>query len=142
MKPTLSIYLSILLALITIFVCGCGVGYILGKKSEQEQTTSFVLADTSKEDAATWKDRTLQRLTRFLKLSDDQQSLTGQEVKTTSDAIQASRDHTVEDYYRHLLNLHLRLMPHLDKDQQKLLEKDRKSLQLAIDSRYQSSITE
>lgn len=136
MKPTPSLYLSIFLALLTIFVCGCGVGYILGKKAEQKQTASFVLADTSKEDAATWKDRTLQRLTRFLKLTTEQQSLTTAEVKTTSDAIQASRDHAVEDYYRHLLDLHLRLIPLLDEEQQKLLEKDRKSLQLAIDSRY------
>jgi hypothetical protein len=45
----------------------------------------------------------------------------------------------VEDYYRHLLDLHDHLLPHLKEDQQKKIKKDRKTLQRAIDLRFESS---
>lgn len=139
MKPSLSIYLSIFLALAIIFSCGCGVGFLLGKKDQQEESAPLALSDTSKEDAANWNDRTLKRLTRFLELTDEQKSLAAQEIKTSSDAIQKDRDHAVENYYHHLLKLHIRLIPHLNASQQKKLQKDQQSLQRAIDSRFKPS---
>lgn len=139
MKPSLSIYLSIFLALATIFGCGCGVGFLLGKKDQRSQTPPFVLSDTSREDASNWNHRTLERLIRFLELTDEQKAMAAKEIKTSSDAIQKDRAHTVESYYHHLLELHTRLIPQLNDTQQKKLQKDQKSLQLAIDLRFKSS---
>ncbi|MGJ8695846.1 MAG: hypothetical protein ACSHYF_05970 [Verrucomicrobiaceae bacterium] len=139
MKPSLRDYLTILMALLAIFLCGYGVGYLLGEKKGRDLSPPLALAGNSDEDAATWEGRTVDRLNNFLALTDSQREKVESEVKTTSREIQISRDQAVEDYYLHLLDLHDRLLPHLDEQQQAKIKKDRKSLQRAINSRFKSS---
>ena len=45
-------------------------------------------------------------------------------------------DQAFGDYYLHLLELHERLLPHLNEEQQEKIKKDQKSLQRAINSRF------
>ena len=142
MKPSLRDYLTITMALLAIFLCGYGVGFLLGEKNGREQSAPFTLAGNSDQNASDWEGRTLKRLSSLLELSEDQKKSVADEVQLTSGSIQQSREKTVEDYYRHLLNLHDRLLPHLNEEQQGKIKKDRKSLQLAIDLRFKSTTAE
>ena len=38
MKPKLRDYLTIIFALLIIFVCGCGVGFLIGEKEGRQET--------------------------------------------------------------------------------------------------------
>ena len=138
MKPTLRDYLTISMALLAIFLCGYGVGFLLGEKNGREQSGSYTLANTSDENAADWENRTFDRLNEFLALDEQQQESIRLEVQATSSKIQQSREETVEDYFLLVLELHDRLLPHLDAEQQEKIKKDRKSLQRAIDLRFKS----
>ena len=135
MKPRLRDYATILVALLTIFLCGYGVGFLTGEKKGRTETPARPLIGNSHE-TGDWEARTMERLTRLLDLSDEQSTKVETEVKSTSKKIQTSRDQAVEDYYRFLLELHDQLLPHLEPAQQKKIKKDRKSLQHAIDSRF------
>lgn len=134
MKPTLRDYLTILIALIAIFLSGGGVGYLIGEKKGRSEARQIPAPETG--ETGDWEERTLARLTRHLSLDEDQQTAIEKEIKTTSGQIKASRDEAVGDYYRHLLDLHDRIIPHLDPEQQKLIEKDRKKLQLSLTERF------
>lgn len=139
MKPSLRIYLSIFLALATIFACGCGVGYLLGKKNGNAEPTPFVLKSTSDQESSDWQERTLERLTTTLGLTPEQQQKVSNEVRATSLEIQTSRDQTLKDYYHHLLELHTNLIPHLNETQQKKIKQDQESLKRAIEKRFDES---
>jgi selenocysteine lyase/cysteine desulfurase len=136
MKPKLRDYLTILMALLAIFLCGYGVGFLLGEKKGLNQSAPLTLVGRSSEDASSWEKSTLQRISESLKLTDEQQNLVSNEVQITSEKIQLSRDQAFEDYYLHLLELHERLLPHLNEEQQEKIKKDQKSLQRAINSRF------
>jgi hypothetical protein len=38
MKPKLRDYLTIIFALLVIFICGCGVGFLIGEKEGRQET--------------------------------------------------------------------------------------------------------
>ncbi len=137
MKPKLRDYLTILFALLVIFLCGSGVGFLIGeKKGRLESTAPTVIRSIHDNNA--WENQTMERLASLLDLSDQQREKVLEEVKATSLEIAESREKTVADHYRAILALHDRLLPHLQPDQQKKIKKDRKSLQHAIDLRFQS----
>ncbi|MGC6564016.1 MAG: hypothetical protein ACON38_00240 [Akkermansiaceae bacterium] len=136
MKPTLRVYLSITLALSTIFGCGYGVGYLVGKK---HQPAPFVLKNTSAQETGDWQQRTVARLSKALELSEEQQKQVGLEVEKTSQKIQGSRDRTLKGFYYHLLELHTNLIPHLNETQQKKIKQDQESLKRAIEKSFDES---
>ncbi|MEN8849306.1 MAG: hypothetical protein ABF377_14700 [Akkermansiaceae bacterium] len=142
MKPSLREYLTILMALLVIFLCGYGVGFLLGEKKGKQQAAPLTLVAGTGENTSAWEESTLQRISNLLKLTEEQQRLVGTEVKVTSQKIQASRTQAFKDYYLHLLDLHERLLPHLTDEQQLKIKKDQKSLQRAIDLRFNSTNTE
>ncbi|MEJ6580726.1 MAG: hypothetical protein QNL33_16885 [Akkermansiaceae bacterium] len=136
MKPSLRDYLIILLALLSIFLCGYGIGQLVGRKKGNDQPLSLPLSGASGTETTNWELRTFNRLDSALDLSAEQKPQIESEVKTTSAKIQVSRDEAVEDYYLHLLELHDRILPLLSKDQEKRIKKDRKILQQAIETRF------
>ncbi|MFT6863564.1 MAG: molecular chaperone GrpE (heat shock protein) [Akkermansiaceae bacterium] len=138
MKPRLRDYATILVALLTIFLCGYGVGFLTGEKKGRTEAPARPPIGISNE-TGDWETRTMERLTRLLDLSEEQTAKVENEVKSTSQKIQSSRDQAVDDYYRFLLDLHDQLLPHLDPAQQEKIKKDRKSLQQAIELRFKSS---
>ncbi|MDA7930617.1 hypothetical protein N9B34_00060 [Akkermansiaceae bacterium] len=136
MKPKFRDYLTILMALLAIFLCGYGVGFLLGTKKDRKQPAPLILVGRSAEDASSWEESTLLRIVLSLKLTEEQRNLVSNEVQITSEKIQISRDEAFADYYLHLLELHERLLPHLNEQQQEEIKKDQKSLQRAINSRF------
>jgi hypothetical protein len=141
MKPKLRDYLTILFALLVIFICGAGVGFLIGeKKGRQESAPPIVLATS--DDNKDWERTTLNRLTERLDLHENQAKAIRAEVSKTAADIQKSREKAIAGHYQAILDLNDRLLPHLDDDQQAQIKKDRKSLQRAIDLRFQSSADE
>ncbi|MDA7867871.1 hypothetical protein N9B63_06125 [Akkermansiaceae bacterium] len=137
MKPTLRDYLTILFALLVIFFCGSGVGFLIGEKKghlEAEKPRTI----KSGHDHEAWETQTMERLEKLLSLDPSQRDKVLGEVKTTSAEIGKGREDALADHYRAILGLHDRMLPHLKPDQQKKIERDRKSLQRAIDLRFKS----
>ena len=135
MKPKLRDYLIILFALLTIFVCGTGVGFLLGEKNAQKKMASSVVIPPAATNTA-WEERTSKRLAELLNLTGDQRLKVGTEVTAISEKIRSTREDAVKNHYQALLELHDRLLPHLTPDQQAIIKKDRESLQRAIDLRF------
>lgn len=140
MKPTLREYLSILVALLAILACGIGVGYLLGERAGRREAMAASPDPHEPPATGSWQERTLDRLTEQLALSRDQRTLVAAEIRRTSADVTASRDHALEEYYRHLLSLHDRILPHLNPEQRAEIEADRKKLQQTIESRFESHI--
>ena len=138
MKPTPREYLTIFIALMAILACGIGVGYLIGKRDGKREARANMPDPGETLPKGAWQKRTLDRLTEQLELTDDQQMLVGTEIQRTSGDIKASRSQALEDYYRHLLALHERILPHLEPGQRAKIEEDKKKLQQTIDSRFQS----
>lgn len=138
MKPTLRDYLTIFFALLVIFLCGSGVGFLVGeKKGRQESPSAVAIPPGNRDDS--WEKRTMERLNGLLILTAEQRTKVEAEVKASSERILQSREDAVRNHYGTLLELHDRLLPHLNAAQQEKIKKDRKSLQQAIDLRFQSS---
>lgn len=133
MKPKLSEYFTILMALATIFACGCAIGYVLGKSSEKNVGTEPKNPPVSGL-SNDWQIRTLEKLDRSLALTPSQRGLVELEISKVSREISATKKQALHDYYQHLLDLHDRIQPHLDATQGKQMDKDRKSLELLIES--------
>ncbi|MCH1419392.1 MAG: hypothetical protein L7W40_03755, partial [Akkermansiaceae bacterium] len=68
MKPKLRDYLTIIFALLVIFICGCGVGFLIGEK-EGRQATETPTAIGSEHDSDTWEKQTMESLESRLELS-------------------------------------------------------------------------
>ena len=135
MKPKLRDYLTIIFALLIIFVCGCGVGFLIGEK-EGRQETETANAIGSEHDSGHWEKQTMESLGSRLDLSDDQREKVLSEIEATSLEIANNQESAIEDHYRAILALHDRLIPHLDPDQQEKIKKDRNKLQRTIDLRF------
>lgn len=130
MKASPRDYLAITAALLAILLCGYGIGFLVG-----ERTTRLRLAPTpgSNQAPADWSAATTARLTRELALTPDQQAAVATEVRQTAAAIGTARHQAVRQYRSALIDLHQRLLPHLDANQRKMVEDSRKQLQISLD---------
>lgn len=135
MKPRLRDYFTILMALLAIFLCGIGIGHMLGEKKGRKNQPAITLPAPDDKESTNWEDLMLQRLDSLLSLSPDQREKILAEISTTSDEIRASRRDAIQDYYRHLLALHDRLPAHLTQEQSMKIESIRSSLRQAVELR-------
>jgi len=136
MKPKLTDYLIILMALSAIFLCGYGVGHLVGGKSAREQQTAVTLPAPDGKNNSNWEKRMFERLDTLLEFTPAQQENVRREVARTSTEIRSSRDKAMKDYYLHLLILHQRLPAHLNDGQNNKIEKITKSLQENLPLRF------
>lgn len=134
MKPRLRDYLAILAALLVIFLCGGGIGYLLGEKKGRSEGHS--VPTSASPPSGDWSGRTMGRLDESLDLTESQRPQVRAEVESTAQKITTSRNQAVAEYYRHLLQLHDDLLPHLEPEQQKKIAKAREKLQLQLESAF------
>jgi hypothetical protein len=122
--------LAITAALLAILLCGYGIGFLVG-----ERTTRLRLAPAtgSNQTHPEWAQATVERLTRELALTPDQRAAVAKEVRQTATAIGTARHQAIRQYRSALVDLHQRLLPHLDANQRKLVEDSHKQLQLSLD---------
>ena len=135
MKPKLSDYLIILASLIAIFLAGAAVGYVVGEKRARPPAP---LAPGAPGHGAgsDWEARTLERLRTELALDEAQCGQVSEEIRETFLAIRGSKDQALKDYYRELLDLHDRILPHLDDTQKARLTRDREQLRRVMEERF------
>jgi len=137
MKPSPRDYLAITAALLAVLLCGYGIGFLVG-----EQTTRQRLAPASGSTLAQpdWSDATVKRLTCELALTPDQQAAVTREVRLTATSIATTRHQAIRQYRTALIDLHQRLLPHLDAKQRKPVEESRRQLQISLDEDHETSI--
>jgi hypothetical protein len=128
MKPTARDYLAITAALLAILLCGYGIGFLVG-----ERTTRLRLAPAAGQAGADWSTATLDRLTRELELAPAQQAAIKPEIQRAAAAVHATRQGAVHDYRVALIELHQRLLPHLNRKQRRQVEESARQLQSSLD---------
>lgn len=139
MKPKLRDYLTILMALVAIFLSGYGLGHLIGEKKGRKLAPSTIpLIQNPDDSIQPWEERTLDRLQQTLSLNAEQEAAAQKEIALVSKEINESRNETLRKYFLSLLALHDRIHPHLTPEQQKILKKDRENLQQSITSQFPS----
>ncbi|MCF7733069.1 MAG: hypothetical protein K9N23_15375 [Akkermansiaceae bacterium] len=131
MKPSTTDYLSITAALVAILLCGYGIGFLIGERTTRQRLLPQPGTVQSQPD---WSATTVERLTRELKLTPDQQTAVAREIDLTSGTIAAARQQAIREYQLALIDLHQRLLPHLDRAQRKKIEKSCAKLKLLLDN--------
>lgn len=133
MKPKLRDYLTILMALVAIFLSGYGLGHLIGEKKGRKLAPSTIpLIQGSEDSTRPWEKRTLERLQQTLSLNAEQEAAVEKEIAFISAQINKSRNETLRKYFLSLLDLHDRIRPHLTSEQQKILKKDQENLRRSL----------
>ncbi len=124
MKATFKDYLSIALALLAIFLCGYGIGFLVGERSVKSTPapapppSTEAPRKTSIVDWDNWERSTFQVIRNAVgDLSAEQQEAIQKEVSATATRIRTAR----ESGRRELTQLHERLKEHLTPEQQQKL---------------------
>ena len=126
MKPKLQDYLLIGGALIAIFVSGHGIGFLFGERRGLEQGSA------AQEQASSWEERTMQRLTQRLKLRPDQVKKIEPVIDSMSSDVLGIRKDAIRQSQALLLDVHEEIELHLDENQRDLLKKDKQALENAL----------
>jgi uncharacterized membrane protein YcjF (UPF0283 family) len=131
MKPSNTDYLSITAALVAILLCGYGIGFLVGERTTTLRLASKTSAEQSHSD---WSAATVDRLTRELQLTPDQQSAIKQEIGMTAEVIADTRHNAIREYRAALIELHERMLPHLDGKQRRHIKESQAQLQSLLDN--------
>ena len=129
MKPSTTDYLSITAALVAILLCGYGIGFLVGERTTRARLAPPTVVQTQPD----WSATTAARLTRELQLTPAQQVAVEREIQATATVIAAARHHAIREYRVALIDLHQRLLPHLDPDQRKQIETSCRQLKSSLD---------
>ncbi len=120
-------------ALIVILGCGFGLGHMVG--SRQTAPPPLVPVRSLEQE-------TLASLRTALGLTPKQEELIRGDLQAVTREVFDSRERTVLEYHLHMVRLHDRIAPKLDKDQQEILMKNRELLQLTIEKRFSDLLDE
>jgi histidinol dehydrogenase len=138
MKPRRKDYLTIGMALLAIFLCGYGIGFLLGeKKGQQKVTASTLVPSIEKDGKDAWVERTLDNFDRDLELTPDQEKAVAKKIEQAYEEIRKSRGEALLQYSRHILDLHRDLMPLLDESQRAKVEAQQDRLRKSLDLSFQ-----
>jgi hypothetical protein len=108
----------ILLALVTVFVCGFATGNIQGKKASAPKP----------EVSAHWEEETLSLLKRSLDLGPQEQVTVEREIQRAATRIRIKRNETILNYHEQISDLYGRLIEELDEPNAAKLRKEKRSL--------------
>ena len=132
MRPPTRYYLTTAAALLAILLCGYGVGFLVGERLTQNRLGSGGGGAPRQEP---WETTTLERLTSELGLTPGQREQVAREIQSSSGTIERARREAASIYRNELLDLHRRLLPHLDARQRKQIEESSRSLKKILDER-------
>lgn len=126
----------IAVALFAILGCGYGLGKRFAPSAVEVDPAPLVVED------ATFEDLTLSKLSEALNLTEEQIASIRPEIEATNDKITASRKKALFEFYLHIRELHEKMGPKLDPEQQEKLKKSRDTLQKVIEKRFPSLLDE
>lgn len=122
MKPLLRDYLIILMAFLTVFICGLGAGKLIGQKHQAALPAN----------APAWETHALDLLVESLELSAAERNLADIEIQSAAGAISRTRDQTIVTYHEHLSALYQRLIDRLGDSHAARLQKEKAALDAKI----------
>jgi hypothetical protein len=122
MKPTFKDYLSIALALLAIFLCGYGIGFLLGERKGLQTAPSPASAPAPTKSLPDWEERTLETLQKTIELTPAQLEKVKAEIAASTPRIHAARETALGAYRAELAALHARLQPLLTPEQWERLQ--------------------
>lgn len=127
MKPKRSDYLTVLMAFAAVFLCGYGIGHLVG---ERKAPPPLPAPPTTTSPA--WEQETLLTLQDSLALRPDQLGAVESELAKTAQSIRSSHDGAVLEYHQHILLLYERLIHFLDESQSARLRAEKNTLEKQI----------
>jgi VIT1/CCC1 family predicted Fe2+/Mn2+ transporter len=139
MKTSFRDYLLIVLAFLSVFACGYGVGRLI----ERTPTAETVAEPASErpESPERREERSLSGLVANLELDDDERAVAEAEIRRTAAEIRASRERTILAYHEHLSVLYRNLIERLGEPHASRLEKEKAALDEEIARRRPNSLT-
>lgn len=115
MKPTFKDYLSIALALLAIFLCGYGIGFLLGQRNQPSQPPAPPAQEIRIPDWETWERSIVQAIEKDIPdLTPEQRQSIRREVSETANRIKTAR----QSGRREFQSLDDRLKQYLTPEQQ------------------------
>ena len=124
----------VLVVVAFVIILGCGVG--IGRKSAP--AARVIDPSPIEVDSSSFREVTLANLNDSLGLSPEQIDAITAEIDETSHDIAASRKEALFHYYLHILQLHDKILPKLNPEQQEKLKISRDNLQKVIEKRFPS----
>lgn len=124
MRPTLRDHVTILLALLTVFACGFGVGHLSGKKQAKPRP----------EMSRQWEEETLSLLKQSLKLDPEEHRVVESEIQRTAARIRLEREETILIYHERISELYDRLIAQLGKESASRLKEEKRTLDEKIEA--------
>ena len=118
MKPNLKDHVTILLALLTVFVCGFGAGHVTGAKRSALKP----------EVTAHWEEETLSILKRSLDLDPSELQTVQVEIERAATGIRLRREETILNYHEQISELYGRLINQLGESNAGKLKEEKKAL--------------
>ncbi len=124
MKPTLREHATILLALLTVFACGFGVGHLSGKKQAKPRP----------EMSRQWEEETLSVLKQSLDLDPGELETVESEIQRTATDIRRKREETILIYHERISELYERLISQLGEENAAKLKEEKRTLDERIEA--------
>ena len=118
MKATARDYFSIVAAILAIFVCGYGIGFLFGERQGQRQVSAPRPPSTTEE----WEVMTLSTIQKWIEISPEQLPEIKREIEASSETIRNTRQEALRAYREELAALHERLRDHLTAEQWERLQ--------------------
>lgn len=111
MKTSFRDYLVIVLAFLSVFACGYGVGRLI-ERTPTSETTSESAAERPGSPQR-WEEQSLSALVAKLDLDDEERLAAEEEIRRTAAEIRTSRERTILAYHEHLSALYRNLIERL-----------------------------
>lgn len=126
MKKTTRDYLTISMAMLTVLLCGYGLGHVVGEKNALQNHA----VDNSKSDLGdNWTAHTLSQLEANLALTPEQMAFARKEIRPFAHALEKDLQERQAERTLKLLQFYDHLKPGLVPEQKTKLEKLQNSLQ-------------
>ena len=117
MKPSIRDYLAIGAALLAIFLCGYGIGFLFGERKEKSRH-----AQSPPPSVSNWEAGTLEKIEETIELTPSQLEEIRAEIEKSAVAVEAARSRAKEAYAAEFMRLNERLRPHLTPEQWESLQ--------------------
>ena len=122
MKPTFKDYLSIALALLAIFLCGYGIGFLFGERKGRSSVRPAPAPPAHTSSIAHWEEDVLAVIEKTIDLTPQQLDKVKAEIARSGARVRAAREGALDAYRLEMQTLNQRLAPHLTPEQRKKLQ--------------------
>ena len=124
--------LTILMALAAIFLCGYGIGFLVGEKDGRKNAPALTLPSMDQSGPESWESRTFEQLNTALELTPEQASRVKVHIKKSAAVVRRSQLDSLKIHAHHLIQLQSEIMPILNPEQKQKIRIQRDKLREGI----------